>query len=113
MGGVRTLVQCLVLGGVSVHVVVGERKRDVEADPDYCGFTLLLISFWPWPFHLCTLVLLAFLDGLYPRLIPSLVMLVGGIVCLPGAVLESVVSGVLPWVVSDCECCVLLAVGGA
>ena len=38
----------------------------------------------------------------------SLVMLVGGVVCHPGAVLESVVSGVFPWVVSGCECCVLL-----
>ena len=32
-----------------------------------------------------------FLDGLYPCLFPSLVMLVGGVVCHPGAVLESVV----------------------
>ena len=38
----------------------------------------------------------------------SLVMLVGGVVCLPGAVLESVMSGMFPWVVSECECCVLL-----
>ena len=35
-------------------------------------------------------------------------MLVGGDVCHPGAVLESVVSGVFPWVVSGSECCVLL-----
>ena len=49
-----------------------------------------------------------FRDGLYPCLLPSLVMLVGGVVCHPGAVLESVVSGVFPWVVSECECCVLL-----
>ena len=51
------------------------------------------------------------LDGLYLCLFPSLVMLVGGVVCLPGAVLESVVSGVFPWVVwvvSGGECCVLL-----
>ena len=35
-------------------------------------------------------------------------MFVGGVVCHPGAVLESGVSGVFPWVVSACECCVLL-----
>ena len=51
------------------------------------------------------------LDGLYPCLFPSLVMLVGGVVCHPGAVLESVVSGVFPWVVSVGECCVS-ALGG-
>ena len=49
-----------------------------------------------------------FLDGLYPCLLPSLVMLVGGVVCHPGAVLESVVSVVFPWVVSVRECCVLV-----
>ena len=38
-------------------------------------------------------------------------MLVGGVVCHPGAVLESVVSGVFPWVVSVCEC-LCLALGG-
>ena len=43
-----------------------------------------------------------------PYMLPSLVMLVGGVVCHPGVVLESVVSGVFPWVVSACECCVLL-----
>ena len=59
-------------------------------------------------FHVCTLALLVFLGGLFPCLLPSLVMLVGGVVCHPGAVLESVVSGVFPWVVSGCECCVLL-----
>ena len=48
-----------------------------------------------------------FRDGLYPCLLSSLVMLVGGVVCRPGAVLESVASGVFPWVVSVCECCVL------
>ena len=48
------------------------------------------------------------LDGLYPCLFSSLVILVGGVMCHPGAVLESVVSGVFPWVVSGCECCVLL-----
>ncbi len=53
-------------------------------------------------------MLLVFLDGLYPCLSPSLVMLVGGAVCHPGVMLESVVSGVFPWVVSVCECCVLL-----
>ena len=58
--------------------------------------------------RVCTLVLLVSLGGLYPRLFPSLVMLVGGVVCLPGVVLESVVSGVCPLVVSVCECCVLL-----
>ena len=46
--------------------------------------------------------------GLYPCLFPSLVMLVGGVVCHSGAVLESVASGVFLWVVSGCECCVLL-----
>ena len=56
----------------------------------------------------CTLLLLVVLDGLYPCLFPSLVMLVGAVVCQPDAVLESVASGVFPWVVSDCECCVLL-----
>ena len=59
-------------------------------------------------FRVCTWVLLVFLDGLYPCLFPSLVMLVGGVVCHPGAVLGSVVYGMLPWVVSGCECCVLL-----
>ena len=59
-------------------------------------------------FYVCTLALLVVLDGLYACLFPPLVMLVGGVVCLPGAVLESVVSGVLPWGVSGCECCVLL-----
>ena len=53
-------------------------------------------------------MLLVVLDGLYACLLPCLVMLVGGVVCHPGAVLESVVSGVFPWVVSVCECCVLL-----
>ena len=57
-------------------------------------------------------MLLVVLDGLYPCLFPSLVMLVGGVVCHPGAVLESVVSGVFPWVVSGGECCVS-ARGGA
>ena len=62
-------------------------------------------------FCVCTLVLLVFLDGLYLCLIPSLVMLVGGVVCHPGAVLESGVSGVFPWVVTGCEC-LCLALGG-
>ena len=53
-------------------------------------------------------MLLVFLDGLYPWLFPPLVMLVGGVVCHRVAVLESVVSGVFPWVVSAGECCVLL-----
>ena len=53
-------------------------------------------------------MLLVVLDGLYPCLFTSLVMLVGGAVCHPGAVLESVASGVLLWVVSAGECCVLL-----
>ena len=53
-------------------------------------------------------MLLVVLDGLYPCLFASRVMLVGGVVCHPGAVLESVVSGVFPWVVSGGECCVLL-----
>ena len=48
-------------------------------------------------------MLLVFLDGLYPCLFPSLEMLVGGVVCHPGAVLDYVVSGVFPWVVSECE----------
>ena len=61
-------------------------------------------------FYVCTLVLLVVLDGLYPCLFSSLLMLVGGVVCRPGAVLESVTSGVFPWVVSGCECCVLLLV---
>ena len=56
----------------------------------------------------CTLVLLVVLDGLYPCLFPSLVILVGGVACHPGAVLESGVSGVFPWVVSASEGCVLL-----
>ena len=38
-------------------------------------------------------------------------MLVGGVVCHPGAVLESVVSGVFPWVVSVGEL-LCLALGG-
>ena len=59
-------------------------------------------------FCVCTLVLLVFLGGLYLCLLLSLVILVGGVVCHAGAVLESVVSGVFPWVVSECECCVLL-----
>ena len=53
-------------------------------------------------------MLLVVLDGLYPCLFPSLVMLVGGVVCHHCAVLASVVSGVFPWVVSAGECCVLL-----
>ena len=53
-------------------------------------------------------MLLVVLDGLYPCVFPSVAVPVGGVVCLPGAVLESVVSGVFPWVLSDCECCVLL-----
>ena len=59
-------------------------------------------------FCVCALELLVFLDGLYPYPFPSLVMRVGGVGCHPGAVLESVVSGVFPWVVSECECCVLV-----
>ena len=55
-----------------------------------------------------TLVLLVFLDGFSPCLFPSLEMLVGGVVCHSGLVLESVVSVVFPWGVSGCECCVLL-----
>ena len=42
-------------------------------------------------------MLLVFLDGVYPCLLPSLEMLVGGVVCHRGAVLESVVAGVFPW----------------
>ena len=53
-------------------------------------------------------MLLVVLDGLYPCLFSSLVMLVGGVMCRPGAVLESGVSGVFLWVVSASECCVLL-----
>ena len=53
-------------------------------------------------------MLLVVLDGLYPCVFPSLEMLVGGVVCHSGLVLESVASGVFPWVVSGCECCVLL-----
>ena len=41
-------------------------------------------------------MLLVVLDGVYPCLFPSLVMLVGGVLCLPGAALESVGSGVFP-----------------
>ena len=53
-------------------------------------------------------MLLVFLDGLYPCLFPSLVMLVGGAVGHPGALLESGVFGVFPRVVSASECCVLV-----
>ena len=53
-------------------------------------------------------MLLVFLDGLYPCVFPSLEMLVGGVVCHSGLALESVVSGVFPWVVSASEFCVLL-----
>ena len=53
-------------------------------------------------------MLLVVLDCLYPCLFSSLAMLVGGVVCHYGAVLESVVSGVFPWVVSGGECCVLV-----
>ena len=85
----------LALGGVCLQVVIGEREDEVEeADPG--GF-----MFAPW-------VLLVFLDGLYPCLCSISCNAVGGVVCHPGAVLESVVSGVFPWVVSGCECCVLL-----
>ena len=53
-------------------------------------------------------MLVVVLDGLYPCLFPSLEMLVGGGVCHPGAVLESVVSGgVFLWVVPGGECFVL------
>ena len=56
-------------------------------------------------FNVCTtVVLLVFLDGLFPCVFPSLVMCVGGVGCHPGAVL----SGVFLWVVSGCECCVLV-----
>ena len=55
-----------------------------------------------------TVVLLVYLHGLFPCVFPSLVMRVGGVGCHPGAVLESVVSGVFPWMVSGCECGVLL-----
>ena len=86
---------CLALGGVCLQVVIGERQRRCrEADPGCFVFA-------PWR---CLLVL----DGLYPCLFPSLVMLVGGVVCLPGAVLDSVASGVFPRVVSECECGFLL-----
>ena len=85
---------CLALGGVCLQVVIGEREDEVER--------------LTGRFYVCTFVLLVVLDGLYPCLLPSRVMLVGGVVCHPGAVLESVVSGVFPWVVSECECCVLL-----
>ena len=85
---------CLALGGVSFLVVLGERKDEVER----LTLTALCLH----------LVLLLFLDRWYSCLFPSLVMRVGGVVCHPGAVLESVVSGVFPWVVSEGECCVLL-----
>ena len=86
---------CLALGGVCLQVVIGERRRRCrEADPG-------CFMFAPW-------MLLVVLDGLYPCLFSPLVMVVGGVVCCPGAVLESVVSGVFPWAVSECECCVLL-----
>ena len=86
---------CLARGGVCLQVVIGERRRRCrEADPG-------CFMFAPW-------MLLVVLDGLYPCLFPSLVMLVGGVVRQPGAVLESFVCGVFPWVVSVCECCVLL-----
>ena len=85
----------LALGGVCLQVVIGERRRRCrEADPG-------CFMFAPW-------MLLVVLDGLYLCLFPSLVMLVGGVVCHSGLVLESVASGVFLWVVSDCECCVLL-----
>ena len=86
---------CLALGGVCLQVVIGERRRRCrEADPG-------CLVFAPW-------MLVVLCDGLYPCLFSSLVMLVGGVVCHPGAVLEYVVSDVCPWVVSECECCVLL-----
>ena len=53
-------------------------------------------------------MLLVVLDDLYPCLFSSLVMLVGGVVCQPGAVLESVVSGVFPWMGQAVSVCVLL-----
>ena len=63
-------------------------------------------------FCVCTLVLLVFLDGLNPCLFPCLVMFVGGVVCLPGAVLESVASGVCVrgWCQSVSVCVLLLEV---
>ena len=73
---------CLALGGVCFQVVIGDREDEEER------LTLAVLCF-----HLgcCVLVL----DGLYACLFPSLVMLVGGVVCHPGAVLESVASGVI------------------
>ena len=88
---------CLALGGVCLQVVIRERDDEVER------LTLAVLCL-----HL---VLLVVLDGLYPCVFSSLVMVVGGVVCRPGAVLESVASGVFPWVVSGCECCVLLLEG--
>ena len=73
-----------------------EREDDESREADPVCFV-----FAPW---CCLLVL----DVLYACLFPPLVMLVGGVVCHLGAVLESVASGVFPWVVSVCECCVLL-----
>ena len=65
---------CLALGGVCLQVVIGERRRRCrEADP-------VCFVFAPW-------MLLVVLDGLYLCLFSSLVMLVGGVVCLHGAVL--------------------------
>ena len=52
-------------------------------------------------------MLLVFLGGLSPCLFPCLVTLMGGVVCHPGAVRESGVSGVFPWAVSEGECSVL------
>ena len=84
---------CLALGGVCLQVVIGERRRSRVADPG-CFVFVPWCCLWSWT--VCI------------RVCSSLVMLVGGVVCRPGAVLESVVSGVLPWVVSASECCVLL-----
>ena len=56
-------------------------------------------------------MLLVLLDGLYLCVFPSLEMLVGGVVCHSGLVLESVAFGVFPWVGSECEC-LCLALGG-
>ena len=85
---------CLALGGVCLQVVIGERRGSRVADPG-CFVFVPWCCLWSWMvcIHVC---------------FHLLSMLVGDVVCHHGAVLESVVSGVFPWMVSASECCVLL-----
>ena len=59
-----------------MQVVLGERKAGA------------VVGSVCWVYVSATVVLLVFLDGLFPCVFPSLVMRVGGVGCHPVAVLE-------------------------